>query len=385
MDVDKLNFIIKKFYTNSNVLTINKINSGLINKTYIIEHLNNGTKSKFILQSLSNIFESREVVNINHNLITNHIKKKINENHFDFDMKRWEVPYLIRCQSNNLFAFPFETDFWRAMRYVDQTLSFDYLEDNAMAFQTGVGLAKFHSICSDLECSRLKTNITNFHNIHYYIDEYTKSFDNYKLVKLENHYEERIKTLNIFCSKQIFFAKSLAKSLDENLIVKNVIHGDPKLSNFLFDIHHKYVVSMIDLDTVSSGYLLTDLADCIRSICNSSREQPRCLDNVSFDIGSFKSFLNGYFSISDKNDSFRFILEFIYLIIFELTIRFFTDFLQSNRYFRVKYKTQNLCRAEVQCRLLCDFLSHITILSNELVESGIYSSPTFKVFNEYTK
>ena len=76
MDVAKLNLITQKFFINSRVLNINKINSGLINKTYIVEHLYNGIKSKFILQSISNIFESKEVVTSNHKLITDHIQKK---------------------------------------------------------------------------------------------------------------------------------------------------------------------------------------------------------------------------------------------------------------------------------------------------------------------
>ena len=76
MDFKKLNFIVQKFFINSKVLNIKMINSGLINKTYIVEHLYNGIKSKFILQRLSNIFESHEIVNMNHKLITDHIKKK---------------------------------------------------------------------------------------------------------------------------------------------------------------------------------------------------------------------------------------------------------------------------------------------------------------------
>ena len=95
MEFSKLNFIIQKFFINSKILNINKIDYGLINKSYIIEHLYNGKKSKFILQSLSNIFENHELVNRNHKLITDHIIEKINKNCFDFDSKKWEVPSLI--------------------------------------------------------------------------------------------------------------------------------------------------------------------------------------------------------------------------------------------------------------------------------------------------
>ena len=159
----------------------------------------------------------------------------------------------------------------------------------------------------------------------------------------------------------------------------HLIHGDPKLSNFLFDVKSKSVVSLIDLDTVSSGYLLTDLADCIRSICNTTGVDSKKKEDVFFDIKSFKFFLKGYFSINShkNNNSYIFILEFIYIIILELTIRFLTDFLQSNTYFKIKYNTHNLYRSEVQYRLLSSFVTQIPFLSNELNEIGISSSSNF--------
>ena len=379
MDFTKLNFIIEKFFINSKVLNIDVISSGIINKTYIIEHLYNGVRSKFILQCLSTIFESKERVNMNHNLITNHIKNKINNSYFNFYSKRWEVPNLIRCKSNNLFLFTLDSDSWRAMSYIDDTLSFDFLEDKAMAYQTGIGLAKFHMSCSDLDCSKLKKSIKNFHNTIYYIDQYNLKLKEYDFKELDFNVNIRIKHLINSLSHHVKYASCLVLSLNRKLKQKSIIHGDPKLSNFLFDIKYKYVVSLIDLDTVSLGYYLTDLADCIRSICNPAGEDPDNKENICFDINTCIVFLNGYFKINNKKIDYHFNLlpEFIYLIIFELTIRFLTDFLQSNRYFKIKYETHNLFRAEVQHQLLSSFLTQIPNFSKRLHEIGISSSSIF--------
>ena len=375
----KLNFVIQQFFPNTKVLKINSINSGLINKTYVIEHLYNGVKSKFILQCLSNIFFSHEIVNMNHKLITDHIKKKINKSYSDFDSKIWKVPSLIRCKSNNLFGFSFESEYWRAMLYIDQTFSFEYLKDYTIAYQTGIGLAKFHFLCSDFDCSKLENSINNFHDTRYYIDQYIKTLENYNFNKLEGKVKKRTEELIRYLDDHIAFADLLLISLRKRSMNHNVIHGDPKLSNFLFDIQCEYVVSLIDLDTVSSGCLITDLADCIRSISNFAGEEAKYIDDVYFDINSCKVFIKGYFSIfkEDKNYDFGFLPEFIYLIIFELTIRFLTDFLQSNMYFKVKYATHNLFRAEVQYRLLSSFLIQVPNLSNLLYEIGLPSSSTF--------
>ena len=377
MDDTKLNFIIEKFFFNSEVLSINMIDSGLINKTYIVEQVHNGEKSKFVLQSLSKIFESQEIVNMNHKLITDHITKKINTNYFP--IKMWKAPNLIRCQSNNKFSFSIKSDFWRAMVFIEDAFSVDFLEDEIMSYQTGVGLAKFHLICSDLDCSKLEKNIKNFHNTKYYLDQYNIAIENYDFLKIEDDLNIRINDLIYNISNHIGYVQSLLTSIKKESLDYNVIHGDPKLSNFLFNNQDKCVVSMIDLDTVSAGYLLTDLADCIRSICNLAGGDPKDKADVFFDIKSFKSFLKGYFSINSNknNNSYIFILEFIYLIIFELTIRFLTDFLQSNIYFKIKYQTHNLYRAEIQYRLLSSFLTQIPVLSNELKKMGVSSSSTF--------
>ena len=379
MDFVKLNFIIQKFFINSKVLNIKTINSGLINKTYIVEHLYDGIKSKFILQSLSNIFDSPEIVNMNHKLITDHINKKIDDEFLNFDLKKWKVPNLIRCKTNNLFNLPFESENWRAMVFIDGIFSSDILEDKMMAYQTGIGLAKFHLTCSDLDHSKLRNSIINFHNTRYYTDQFISTIKDYNFNVSDNKFYKRIHYLIECLYKHVKLVDFLLISFSQKSMDHNVIHGDPKLNNFLFDVQDKYVVSLIDLDTVSSGCLLTDLADCIRSICNLAGEDPESKENVYFDINSCKYFLEGYFSITDvqMDYNFRFLPEFIYLIIFELSIRFLTDFLQSNRYFKIKYETHNLFRAEIQYSLLSSFLMQIPNLSKVLQEIGISSDSTF--------
>ncbi len=379
MDFEDINLITCKFFDNSKLLNIDFIDSGIINKTYIVEHLINGKKSKFILQSLSNVFESHERINFNHKLITDHIKNKIKKNYLKSKIQRWEVPYLFKCHSTDQFVFNFCLDSWRAMKYIDNTLSFDVLEDNKMSFQAGLGLAKFHRMCSDIDLIKLENTIKDFHNTNHYIDQFFNITKDINFVRLNYNVKKRVQNLVFNLSNHISYVESLLGYLKTKSIQSSLIHGDPKLSNFLFDIEHKYVVSLIDLDTVSSGYLLTDIADSIRSICNLAGEDPDHIENVYFDINCCKYFLKGYFSIPNKDGDYYFELlpEYIYLIIVELTIRFLNDFLQSNRYFKIKYQTQNLYRAEVQYRLLSSFITQIPALSNSLHEIGISSNQNF--------
>ena len=100
----------------------------------------------------------------------------------------------------------------------------------------------------------------------YFINQFNISLKDFKFINLEANVNKRVQKLISSLSNQIVYVKYLLDFLKNKSIDNSIIHGDPKLSNFLFDIQYKYVVSLIDLDTVSSGYLLTDLADCIRSI-----------------------------------------------------------------------------------------------------------------------
>ena len=379
MNSHKINFITRQFFYNSVVLNVDSIESGLINKTYIVECLLNGEKFKYVLQRLSNIFESHELVNMNHKLVTDHIKKKINKDCIHLKNIRSEVPCLIRCDSNNLFLLPFDSYFWRAMVYINDTFSLDILEDNKMAYQVGIGLARFHSNCSDFDLNILENSIKNFHNTNYYLNRFNIIIKTYNFIDLNENIRQRVQSLILNLSSHIDNIRDILLNLKNNSIDLSVIHGDPKLSNFLFDIKYKYVVSLIDLDTVSSGYLLTDLADCLRSICNIAGEDPDGLEYVHFDVSRCVCFLKGYFSIQKQkfNYYFELIPEYIYLLIVELTIRFLSDFLQSNKYFKVNYKTHNLYRAEVQFQLLSSFVKQVPALINALHELGIFATPTF--------
>lgn len=133
----------------------------------------------------------------------------------------------------------------------------------------------------------------------------------------------------------------------QKLLTVRVIHGDPKLNNFLFDKISKKVVSLIDLDTVKPGLIHYDIGDCLRSCCHN-------LTDNSFDMAICNALLSGYIAeMADLLNAHDY--EYIYsatrLIPFELGLRFYTDYLDGNRYFKVAKPEQNLKRALNQFQL----------------------------------
>jgi Ser/Thr protein kinase RdoA (MazF antagonist) len=134
-----------------------------------------------------------------------------------------------------------------------------------------------------------------------------------------------------------------------------IIHGDPKVSNVMIDKRTGLAVSIVDLDTVKPGLVLYDIGDSLRSCCNPLGEDPGVPEQVRFEPEFCRALLKGYFSASrDFLNEYEsgFIYDSIRLLAFELGLRFFTDYLEGDVYFKVKDRQHNLRRALVQFRLV---------------------------------
>ena len=130
-----------------------------------------------------------------------------------------------------------------------------------------------------------------------------------------------------------------------------MIHGDPKCDNFLFDRDSGRARSLIDLDTVSRGLLAVDIGDCLRSFCNPAGEKAR--SDVGFDMQICARLLHGYFqSFAPMRTERELFYHGVRLLTYELGLRFFTDHLNGDRYFKITRDGENLQRAWVQFKLL---------------------------------
>ena len=132
------------------------------------------------------------------------------------------------------------------------------------------------------------------------------------------------------------------------------MHGDPKVNNIMFDRQTGLAVSVIDLDTTKPGLIHYDIGDCLRSGCNALGEETQDWPGVTFNLDFCRAILEGYLPpcrhfLSDAD--YHYLFDAIRLIAFELGLRFFTDFLNGDRYFKVKYPEHNLIRALVQFQL----------------------------------
>ncbi|HEY8157452.1 MAG TPA: phosphotransferase [Methylobacter sp.] len=314
----------------SAVTGIAPLGNGLINDTYLVTT----PSSPFVLQRINRmVFPAPEQIMTNLMTLNQHIAQKASAS------VKMQIPEILKTANNEARYQDENGNCWRALSFIANTESIEIIGSVGDAEQIGFALGHFHRLTSDLNPLLLHDTLPGFHITPGYLKHYHQVRQ--QPVKLENRY----------CAEFIARFQPAADDLEaagqQGLLSLRVIHGDPKLNNFLFDKHSKKIVSIIDLDTVKPGLVHYDIGDCVRSCCHTS--EPAVFD-LNICAALLKSYLNEAGAFFTEHD-YHYLYPAIRLIPFELGIRFYTDYLQGNRYFKVTEPEQNLHRAIDQFRL----------------------------------
>jgi len=262
--------------------------------------------------------------------------------------RRWEVPLVIPAKDGSDWFIDANGDVWRAMSYIEAQ-SFGTIQDIDHAKEVGVALGIFHWLLNDLPPDTLADTLEGFHETPLYLNHYDE---------VREQYEGDLSPEAEQCIDFITARRSIVAVLEDaavkGLLRLRPIHGDPKVDNVMIDIKTGQAIGIIDLDTVKPGLIHYDIGDCLRSCCNPAGEETDNLKSVSFSMDLCKAVLQGYFTYGREfltESGYNYIYDAVRLIAFELGLRFFTDYLEGNVYFKVKDEGHNLMRARVQFRL----------------------------------
>ncbi len=325
---------------------LSSLGCGNINDTFLVESV----ASSFVLQRINRrVFpEPRRVIK-NFAKVTRHLTLRRVQEGNPF---RTALP--VPTLTGELFFRDHQGEYWRGQTYLAHT-GCKTLKSPGQAFQIGQALACFHTRMVDMDVRCLEEPLPGFHNLPQYLQEFDR---------LKTNAERAMNAACRYCYQAIRQSRQRATVLEEaknsGLLTIQVIHGDPKIDNFLFD-GQGLASGMLDLDTVGTGLIHYDLGDCLRSCCNPAGESGAGADEVFFDMEICRALLFGYFSAPHRLLSARqraFIFDAVMAITFELGVRFFTDHLQGNTYFKVWQDGENLVRAERQFRLVEDIFRH---------------------------
>ncbi len=338
--------IARQFAFPGEVLTVREYGSGNVNDTYLVRVADTEAVRDFILQRLNpHVFPHPERIMHNLRVLDDHVRPKLPAQ----PNRRWELPRIIPTRTGADYHRDPDSALWRAQSFIADTESFDAIADVSQAEEAGRGLGFFHGLIHDLPVHLLHDTLPGFHVTPGYLARYTA------LATAPPRPDPSPEAL--FCHRFIAERKEAAGVLEAAHLRGELpacpIHGDPKLANILFARDTGQAISLIDLDTVKPGLLHYDIGDCLRSCCNPAGEDANPA-KVSFNLACCAAILRGYlpqvapfFSVAD----YHYIYDAVRIIAFELGLRFFSDHLAGDLYFRIKRPGHNLRRAMVQFAL----------------------------------
>lgn len=343
---DELISIAERFVIAGAIEDISEFGQGNINRTYLVS-VKSQIQPRFILQRVNTqVFQRPDLVMQNMCAVTKHINAKLPNLQLD---RVWKVPHVIPTQEALDYCEDKECGCWRAIAFIEDSETFDTIQNSHHAREIGYALGMFHDLIGDLAPERLADTLPGFHIAPSYLTQYREVLGKNQIPNTpEVNYGLK------FVSDRAAFCSVLEDAKDRGELQLRLMHGDPKINNVLIDKETGKAIALIDLDTVKPGLIHYDIGDCLRSGCNPLGEETELFDEVCFDVDLCRDMLQGYLSIA-RNFLTSADLEYIYdsirLIAFELGLRFFTDYLAGNVYFKVKYPEHNLARALVQFKL----------------------------------
>lgn len=342
------------FEPRGKIVDVRPFGSGNVHDTYLVS-LQEGDAPRFVLQRVNTkVFHRPEMVMRNMRIATEHIRLKLLDVQPGTD-RRWEVMRVLSTRDGRDHCIDSEGSFWRAVSFIEGARTFDIVEDTDHAWEVGCALGLFQRLVSDLPPELLADTLEGFHILPLYLRHYDRV-----LTEIPPRASPEVKHCQRFVNERRSRANVLEDARACGRLVHRTIHGDPKVNNVMLDTVSRRAVSMVDLDTVKPGLVHYDIGDCLRSCCNPLGEETANWESVRFEPELCRAILEGYlpqarvFLTPEDQDH---IYDAVALIAFELGLRFFTDYLEGDVYFKVAHREHNLARALVQFRLTANIES----------------------------
>ena len=326
---------------------------GHINETFLLTTANaDGSKNKYILQRInSNLFKDVARLMNNIYLVTEFARKKIVERGGNPDRESLTV---VKTKDDGLYYCD-GTNFFRIYLFIDDATAYQKVEKPEHFYESAVAFGNFANLLAEFDASKLYEPLPDFHNT-------VKRFENLEVAIAKNKAGrlDGVKAEVAFALLHKPLVDKIVYQLQNGIIPCKVTHNDTKLNNVLIDNATDKAVAVIDLDTIMPGTIVYDFGDSIRFGCNPAAEDEQDLSKVNFDIALFEQYVKGYMSTlrgsmtpaEAKNLALGAIL-----MTYECGIRFLTDHLEGDVYFRIKRENHNLDRARTQFKLVSDMES----------------------------
>lgn len=348
-----LSAVAQRFRVPGRLVSVGPTGRGNVNDTYLAVFRTAFSEERVILQRINRrVFKHPAWIMANMRVVTEHVHRRL-EREAQREDRLWQIPRLIPTKEGRDYLRNGSGDYWRAITLMASATSFEQVRGPEHALEAGTVLGQFHRVLSDLNPARLKDTLPGFHVTPLYLKRYDR-------VRAAPAGARRLGAsgeagrLSRFVEERRAFAGMLDAARRRGELSLRLIHGDPKVSNVMIDDLTGKGTSIVDLDTVKPGLIHYDFGDALRSAANPAGEEAKSFSGVYFDVDLCEAFVRGYMARArdflTPGDR-RYLYDSIRLIAFELGLRFLTDSLAGDVYFKVREAGQNLRRASVQFKL----------------------------------
>ncbi|MEP4078608.1 phosphotransferase enzyme family protein [Haloferula sp.] len=341
--------IALKFAIEGKLVGAEEIETGHINSTWRVAfESEEGLERRFILQRINAaVFENPMAVMSNVERVTRHINERVMRTKKDLSGQTLAL-YPGR---DGKFWVPDEDDgIWRCYNFIEGCRTYDVVESEQQAYQAGRAFGAFQDLVSDLSPGELAETIPGFHD--------TRS----RYARLMEVIQEDPCGRVDAVKEEIAFIREREGDVDRVLellgrgeIPLRITHNDTKINNVMIDEVSDEAVCVIDLDTVMPGSVLYDFGDMVRTAVSPAEEDETELSKIEVRMPIFEALVEGYLSSAEGfiNEAEAGHLAFSgKLITLEVAIRFLTDHLEGDRYFKVHHDGHNLERCRAQLKLV---------------------------------
>ncbi|HWD87311.1 MAG TPA: aminoglycoside phosphotransferase family protein [Mucilaginibacter sp.] len=344
---NQLSDLVSKFSIDADIASIKPFGSGHINDTYRIFNAD-AEEHDYLLQRINHyVFKNVPLLMSNLVHVTDHLKQRLSS------LPKDEIEKMVLTVIATKEHYPYYKDengnYWRMFYFQKGTKSYDQVTTAKQAFEGGKAFGTFQAMLSDLDVSKVKDTIPNFHNIEYRLNNLRNAIRADKLNRVQ------------YVSDEIAFIGRRSGDMGEIMRLGNagmlplrIVHNDTKFNNVLLDGEDKGQC-VIDLDTVMPGYVAYDFGDSIRTIINTATEDEADTDMISLNIPLFEAYTQGYLQAAASfitEQEINSLIKGVLLLPYIQAVRFLTDYLEGDVYFKIHFSDHNPQRARAQLTLV---------------------------------
>lgn len=320
---------------------------GHIHDTYISSWRAGDTTVRYLHQKL-NVVVFEDIPGLMHNieLVTDHLDQRIGE----AERAAFQTLRLVPTKAATSYLRDDRGGFWRTYRFIENTTSYDVCQSESAAHEAARVFGRFQALLHDIEVERLRETIPRFFS------------SPWRLQQLQAAIAQDAVGRRATAASEIEFAlekRDLVAVIDDALrdgrFPVRVVHGDTKLNNVLFSTETGRAVAVVDLDTCMPAYSLYDFGDLVRFTAARHAEDERDLSKVGIDLNLFAALVHGYLEHAAQFLTLveRELMPFAArLVTLTIGMRFLTDYLSGDVYFKTAREGHNLDRCRTQFRMV---------------------------------